>query len=169
LRRGARIRQQGCGHTGYVFRAHEWNDRFILAPWQEDGALLGDAAADKGPHVFVVGRRLEMNSVHLSPVEDAVGQSMLQIAEAGSVLQIAKGGLALKLRIVYHQLDARIACGCSEDRDRLKQPIGNGVRRVRALDIPHHGLKRSWVQEVALDHFRTLCAKFIGPRIELME
>jgi hypothetical protein len=43
---------------------------------------------------------------------------MLQIAEAGSVLQIAEGGLArpaLKLRIVYHQLDARIACGCSED------------------------------------------------------
>jgi ATP-dependent helicase YprA (DUF1998 family) len=84
-----------------------------------------------------------MNSVHLRPVEDAIGQSMLQIAEARSVLQIAKGGLArpaLKLRIVYHQLDARIACGCSEDCDRLKQPIGNGVRKVRALDIPHRGL-----------------------------
>jgi hypothetical protein len=81
--------------------------------------------------------------VHLRPVEDAIGQSMLQIAEAGSVLQIAKSGLArpaLKLRIVYHQLDAGIACSRSEDCDRLKQPIGNGVRKVRALDIPHRGL-----------------------------
>src|SRR5262249_22127810 len=109
LRGDAIIRQQCCCYTGYVFCAHKWNDRFILAPRQEGGALLGDAAADKSPNVFVVGRRLEMNSSHLRPVEDAIGQSMLQIAKAGSVLQIAKGRLArpaLKLGIVHHQLDA---------------------------------------------------------------
>jgi hypothetical protein len=104
LRRDASSRQQSCCDAGYVFRTHEWNDRFILAPRQEGGALLGDAAAHKSPHVFVIRWRLEMDSVHLRPVEDAIGQSMLQISEAGSVLQIAKGGLArpaLKLRIVY--------------------------------------------------------------------
>jgi hypothetical protein len=112
-----------------------------------------------------------MNSSHLRPVEDAIGQSMLQIAEAGSVLQIAKGGLArpaLKLRIVHHQLDARIACGCSEDCDCLKQPIGHGVRKVSTFDIPHYGLNGGWVQKIALNYFRTLFAKFIGPRIQLM-
>ena len=66
--------------TGYVFRTHKWNDRFILAPRQEGGALLGDAAADKSPHVFVIRWRLEMNSAHLRPIEDAIGQPMLQVA-----------------------------------------------------------------------------------------
>src|SRR5215472_16588703 len=159
LRRHASIRQQSCCDPGYVFRTHEWNDRFILAPRQEGGALLGDAVADKSPHIFVIGWRLEVNSVHLRPFEDAIGQSMLQIAEAGSMLQIAKAGLAgpaLKLRIVYHQLDARIACGCREDCDRLKQPVGNGIRKVCALHFPHRGLSGSWVQEITLDHFGTL-------------
>ena len=136
LRGDASIRQQCCCNTGYVFCAHKWNDRFIFAPRQEGGALLGDAATDKSPHVFVIRWRLEMNSSHLRPVEDAIGQSMLQIAEAGSVLQIAKGGLArpaLKLRIVYHQLDARIACGCSEDCDRLKQPTATGYVKYARL------------------------------------
>src|SRR5215469_15197872 len=105
LRGGARICQQCCGHTGYVFGADKRNDSLILAPWQEGCALLGNAAADKGPHVFVVGRRLEMNSSHLRPVENAIGQSMLQIAETGSMLQIAKSGISgptLKLGIVHH-------------------------------------------------------------------
>jgi hypothetical protein len=83
LRRRTGIRQQGCGYAGYVFRAHEWNDGLILAPRQEGGALLGNASTYKSAHVFKVGRRLEMNSVHVRPVENAIGQPMLQIAKAG--------------------------------------------------------------------------------------
>src|SRR5262245_5164552 len=45
LKRRTRISKQGCGYTGYVFCADEGNDSFILAPRQEGGALLGDAAA----------------------------------------------------------------------------------------------------------------------------
>ena len=71
---------------GYVFGTHEWNDRLILAPRQEGGALLGDVSADKSPHVFVVRWRLKMNSSDLRPVEDAIGKPMLQVAQAGSVL-----------------------------------------------------------------------------------
>jgi hypothetical protein len=129
--------------VGYIFGADEWNDGRILAPGQEDSALLSDAPADKSAHVFVVGRRLEMNSAYLRPVEDAIGQPMLQIAEAGSVLQIAKSRIVrrtLKLRIVHHQFQAGIACGCCEDCDRLKQPIGHRVGEVRTLDIPQGSL-----------------------------
>src|SRR5579862_5274609 len=83
LKRRARIGQQSSGYTGYIFRADQWNHGRILAPRQEDSTLLGDALANKSAHVFVVGWRLDMNSAHLRPVEDAIGQPMLQIAEAG--------------------------------------------------------------------------------------
>ena len=69
--------------------------------------MLGDTPADKSSHVFVIRRRLDMNGAHLRPVEDVVGQPMLQIPEGGSILRVAKGGLArgtLKLRIVHHQV-----------------------------------------------------------------
>ena len=75
------------------------NDGRILSPRQKDGALLGDAP-DKSAYVLIVGWRLEMNSTHVCPVENAIGQPVLQIAEAGSVLQMAKSwiaGPALKL------------------------------------------------------------------------
>src|SRR5215472_2269175 len=86
LRRSTRILQQSGGNVGYIFGTYEWDDGRILAPRQEDSALLGDAPADKSAHIFVVGRCLEMNSAYLRPVEDAIGQPMLQIAEAGGVL-----------------------------------------------------------------------------------
>jgi hypothetical protein len=85
LKRRTRIGKQGCGYTGYVLRADEWNDGRILAPRQEDGAFFGDAPTDKSAHVFVIGWRLEMNDAHLRPVEDAISQPMLQIPEAGSM------------------------------------------------------------------------------------
>lgn len=105
LRRRTGISQQGYGYTGYVFRADEWNDGSILTPGEEGGALLGDAPDDKSAHVFVVGRRLEMNSSNLRPIEDAIRQPMLQIAEAGCMLRITKRSITrrtLKLRIVHH-------------------------------------------------------------------
>src|SRR6516162_4092050 len=80
----ARIGQQGCGDTRHVFRADERNHGRILAPRQVDSALLGNAPADKSAYVFVIRWRLEMNSAHLRPIEDAIGQAMLQIAEAGN-------------------------------------------------------------------------------------
>ena len=84
-----------------------------------------------------------MNSAYLRPVEDAIGQPMLQIAEAGSVLRIAKSRIVrrtLKLGIVHHQLEACIACGCCKDCDRLKQPIGHWVGEIRTLNIPQGSL-----------------------------
>src|SRR5215469_2790911 len=84
LKRRTRIGQDGCGYMGYVFRADEWNDRRILAPWQEHSAFFSDASANKSTHVFVIGWCLEMNGAHLRPVEDAIRQPMLQIAGAGS-------------------------------------------------------------------------------------
>src|SRR5215467_10756636 len=81
----ARIGQQGCGDAGYVFRADQRNDSRILTPRQVDSTLLSNAPADESAHVFVIRRRLEMNSAYLRPVEDAIGQSMLQIAEAGNM------------------------------------------------------------------------------------
>jgi hypothetical protein len=36
------------------------------------------------------------------------------------------------------------------------------------VHIPQGGLDRSWIQEVALDHLRTLFTEIIGPGIELM-
>src|SRR5215472_11433918 len=79
----ARIGQQGCGDAGYVFRADQRNDSRILTPRQVDSTLLSNAPADESAHVFVIRRRLEMNGADLRPVEDAIGQAILQIAEAG--------------------------------------------------------------------------------------
>src|SRR5262249_35269521 len=90
LKRYARIGQQACGHAGYVFRTNERNDGFF--PAKENGVLLGNASANESAHVFIVGWCLEMNCSDPRPIEDAIGQSMLQIAETGSVLQIAKAG-----------------------------------------------------------------------------
>ena len=64
LRRQTRRSQQGSGDPGYVFGADQWNDGRILAPGQEESALLSDAPADKSADVFVIRRRLEMNSAH---------------------------------------------------------------------------------------------------------
>jgi hypothetical protein len=113
-----------------------------------------------------------MHGTHLRPVEDAVGEPMLQIPKTGSMLEVSKGGVArdtLKLRIVYHQFQARIASGCGKDRACFKQSVGNGVGKIGPFNIPHGGLGGSWVQEVALDHFRPFLTQFIGPRIELMD
>ena len=84
-----------------------------------------------------------MNSAHLRPVEDAIGQPMLQIAEAGGTRQTSKRGVtrrALILRIVHHEFDGRIASGCGEGRGGLKQAVGDGVSEVCPADIPHRGL-----------------------------
>jgi hypothetical protein len=52
--------------------------------------------------------------------------------------------------------------------DCFGKPIGHGVCKVSRPDIPHCGLDRSWIQEVALEHFRALFAELIGPGITLM-
>src|SRR5580692_6195304 len=89
LRWRARMSQQSCSDPRYIFCPDERNHRGIRSPRQEDGTLLSDASTDERAHVFVVGRGLEMNGAHLRPIEDAIGQPMLQIAEAGSTIQIA--------------------------------------------------------------------------------
>jgi hypothetical protein len=125
LRGKAGVCQESCSHAGYVFRAGEWNDGLAIAPGQERGILLGHAPAHKRAHVFVVGWRLQMNRADPCPVEDAIGQPMLQIAERGGALETAEGGIigrALKLRIVHHQFQTRIASRCRKDDGRLKQP-----------------------------------------------
>jgi len=47
----------------------------------EGGMQLEYAPADKSAYVFVVGRRLKMNGTDLRPLEDTIGQPMLQIPE----------------------------------------------------------------------------------------
>ena len=96
LGRGTKISQQSCTYTGNIFRADEGDNGRILSPRHEDGALLGDAPADKSAYVLIVGRRLEVNSSHLRPIKYAIGQPVLQVAEAGSVLQMAKSRIAAR-------------------------------------------------------------------------
>ena len=87
-------------------------------------------------------------------------------------MEIPKRGIigrALELRIVHHQLQACIASRCSKDGGCLEQPIGHRVSEVGALHSFHCRLDRSWVEEVALDDFRTLLAEFVGPGIEFMD
>jgi hypothetical protein len=113
-----------------------------------------------------------MNSAHLRPIEDAIGQPMLQIAKAGGVFQIAIRGIirpTLILRIVHHQFQAYIASSRGEDRRGLKQAVYHGVSKVGPLDVAHGGMSGSWIQKVALDHFNALLTELIGPRIELMD
>jgi len=113
-----------------------------------------------------------MNSAYLRPIEDAIGQPMLQIAKAGSAVQIAIRGitrLTLILRIVHHQFQACLASSRGENRRGLKQAVDHGVSKVGPFDVSHGGLSGSWVQKVALDHFSALLTEFSGPRIELMD
>ena len=84
-----------------------------------------------------------MNSAHLRPVEDAIGQSMLQIAETGGARQTSKRGItrrALILRIVHHEFEGRIASGSGEGRGGFKQAVSDGISEVGPPDIPHRGL-----------------------------
>src|SRR6266705_2251384 len=81
LRRHSGVSQKGGGYAGYIFRTGERNDVLVIAPRQECGILLGYAPADQSAYVFVIGRRLKMNGPNLCPIEDAIGQPMLQIPE----------------------------------------------------------------------------------------
>ena len=87
-------------------------------------------------------------------------------------MEVAKRGIiwrTLKLRIIYHQLQSRIASRCGEDGGGLKQPIGHRVGEVSALHIFHSRLDRGRVEEVALDDFCTFLAKLVGPGIEFVD
>src|SRR5229473_4595787 len=102
LGRQAGACQESCGHAGYVFRTGERDDGLFIAPRQKSSILFGDSTADQSAHVFIIGRRLDMNGPNLRPVEDTIGQPMLQIAERGGVMEVSKCGIigrALKLRI----------------------------------------------------------------------
>ena len=72
--------------TRMVDRIYASNGLAFRRRGEHPGVAVGDIAADQSTHVFIVRRRLNMNSPDLRPVEDAIGQPMLQIAEAGSVL-----------------------------------------------------------------------------------
>lgn len=73
--------QKSCGHAGYIFGAGQGSDGVTRAPRQECGILRGHAAANQRADVLVIERRLNMNGPDLRPVEDAIGQPMLQISE----------------------------------------------------------------------------------------
>ncbi|HEY1212557.1 MAG TPA: hypothetical protein VGE93_02890 [Bryobacteraceae bacterium] len=73
--------QKPCGNAGYIFRACEWNDGFVIAPRQKDDVVHGHAPAYKSTDVFVIGRSLAVNSSNPRPVKYAIGQPMLQIAD----------------------------------------------------------------------------------------
>ena len=112
--------------------------------------MLSDASTDERAHVFVVGWGLEMNGAHLRPIEDAIGQPMLQIAEAGGTIQITIreiAGPALILRVAHHQFEGRFASGCGENHSSLKQPVGHWICKEGTLNVPHCRLDQSWVQK----------------------
>jgi hypothetical protein len=92
----------------------------------------------------------------VGPVEDAIGEAVLEIAEGRRVLKIAKVGIverALKLRIVHNQLEGGIAGCCGEDGSCFEQSVVDGVSEVGALDALHGCLDGGGVEEVALDDF----------------
>jgi hypothetical protein len=113
-----------------------------------------------------------MDSPYLCPIEDAIGQPMLQVPERGSTPEIAKFGIIgspLKLRIIHYQFQARIASRCSEDGGCLKQAIGHRIREKSAPRASHCRLNGSGVEEIALDDLGTMLAEFIRPCIEFVD
>src|SRR5258708_38911851 len=111
-----------------------------MTPRQENGILLGHASADQSAYVFVIRRCLKMNGPNLRPVEDTIGQPMLQISKGWSALEIAKRGITrrtLKLRIVHHQFQSRITSRCSKDGHCLKEPIRHRIGKVSPLYFFH--------------------------------
>src|SRR6185437_3745445 len=172
LGRHAGISQEGCRYARNIFRAGEWNDRRFVAPRQEGGILLGHAPADERAYIFVIRGRLKMNSPNLGPIENTIGQPMLQVSEGGSVLEIAKCGIvgrSLKLRIVHHQFQASVTSRCGEEGGCFKQPIGYRVCEESAFHALHSSQDRSRIEEVAFEDFRALCTEVIGPGIQFVD
>src|SRR6185312_10666411 len=87
LGRQTGIGQKGCRYPRNIFRTGEWNNRRLIAPRQEGRILLGHGPADESAYIFVIRRRLKMNSPDLRPIENTIGQPVLQVSEGGSGLQ----------------------------------------------------------------------------------
>ena len=84
-----------------------------VAPRQEHRTLIGDAPSYQSPHVFsrpMVARYQNEPLQTLCPIEDAICQSMLHIAES-----FRRFAGALELRIVYDKL------GLSTSRAAMSQ------------------------------------------------
>lgn len=92
----------------------------------KDSALFGDAPRDQSAQILIIGRRLEVDSAALRPIEYAVGRHVLQIAETRSL------GLILKLRIVGDQLCPGVAGRVCEygPASRRRSATGYVKRRV---------------------------------------
>ena len=64
----------------------------------------------------------------MRPIEDLIGESMLQVAEARGNRGV------LKLRHVDHHFRTGLARGHCEDRSRFEQTIINRISEVSPLD-----------------------------------
>ncbi len=73
--------QKSCCDSGYVFGAGERNNSISIAQGQERCTLFGHTSADERTHIFVIGRRLYVNCSNLSPIQNSIGETMLEISE----------------------------------------------------------------------------------------
>jgi hypothetical protein len=108
----------------------------------EDRVLLRDTRRYQCANVFIVRPCLKMNCPDLCPVEDAIGQPVLQIAKA------RRFSGSLKLGVTDDQLRASLASSSGEDRVRLKQAIRHGVGKVGALDALESRANRGRVKRI---------------------
>jgi hypothetical protein len=87
--------------------------------------LLGDAGCDQCSHILKKRRRLEVYCSDPSPIEDLIGQSVLQISKTRGI------GSALKLRHIHNQFCSSAAGGGRKDRCGLQKPLSNRIGEVR--------------------------------------
>lgn len=107
LRRLTIAAQEGRGDPGNIFATGKRKSCVAIAPGQEDCVLFSDGAADQCAYVLVIRWSLNMNCSDLCPIENSIGQTVLQVSTGRGTYKLPENGVVwciVELRIVNNQI-----------------------------------------------------------------